>query len=144
MYTVDMIHGGYPAQQNFVTTELFQAEVFPKSYSSSIQLLAAAIGWLRPQTGHEVAEAGTSDYPKIPQVLEKLPTFEPCWHMLALHHQMFVPFSHQATVPPEVKGAMTALQRCAKGSTPLATWKKCPRGPRSAFCCTVSASVLGS
>ncbi|CAL1132521.1 unnamed protein product [Cladocopium goreaui] len=56
-------------------------EVFPKSYSSSIQLLAAAIGWLRPQTGHEVAEA---------------------------------------TVPPEVKGAMTALQRCAKGSTPLA------------------------
>lgn len=32
-------------------------QVFPKSYTSSIQLLASAIGWLRPQTGHTVPEA---------------------------------------------------------------------------------------
>jgi len=32
-------------------------EVFPKSYTSSIQLLASAVGWLRPQTGHTVPEA---------------------------------------------------------------------------------------
>lgn len=32
-------------------------------------------------------------------------------------------FLCQATVPPEVKGAMTALQRCAKGSGQLVTWR---------------------
>lgn len=32
-------------------------EVFPRSFDSSIRLLAAAIGWLRPQNGQSVPEA---------------------------------------------------------------------------------------
>ncbi|CAK9100447.1 Hypothetical protein SCF082_LOCUS47006 [Durusdinium trenchii] len=34
-----------------------RAAVFPRSFDSSIRLLAAAIGWLRPQNGQSVPEA---------------------------------------------------------------------------------------
>merc|ERR1712087_724714 len=33
-------------------------ETFPKSYSSSVRILAGAVGWLRPE-GDDIAEAGS-------------------------------------------------------------------------------------